>query len=53
LAAYAQASSDFWKKKLNPPVRKPRAGKTLAQRKKPSTQEIPEPNDSEVKLDSF
>jgi hypothetical protein len=53
LADYAQADSAFWKKKLNPPVRKPRAGKTLAQRTKPAAQEIPEPNDSEVKLDSF
>ena len=53
LAAYAQAGSDFWKKKLNPPVRKPRADKTLAQRKKTAAQEIPESNDSEVKLDSF
>ena len=34
-------------------MRKPRAGKTLAHKKKTAAPEIPESNDSEVKLDSF
>jgi len=39
--------------KLNPPVRKPRAGKTLAREKRKSASEIPESHNSEEKLDLF
>ena len=53
LAACIQANSDFWKMKLNPPVRKPRAVKTLVRKKKESASEIPESHDSEVRLDFF
>ena len=48
-----QANSDFWKKRLNPPMRKPRAVKTLARKKRTAASEIPESHDSEVTLDLF
>ena len=48
-----QANSEFWKKKLNPPMRKPRAVKTLARKKKAAASDIPESHESEVTLDLF
>jgi len=53
LAACAQAGSDFWKKKLDPPVRKPRAGKSLAHKKRTAAPEIPESHEPELELDFF
>jgi len=52
--AYAHAGSSLWKKKYNPPIRKPKAGKTRAhKKKKTSAQELLEFDDSEVELDSL
>ena len=48
-----QANSDFWKRKLDPPMRKPRAGKTLARKKKAAASEIHESHNSEVTLNLF
>ena len=48
-----QANSDFWKKRLDPHVRKPRAVKTLARKKRTAASEIPESHDSEVTLNLF